>query len=465
MNPTLGKDDQPLMFFYLRINNWSAGSVYKYHTLLLARYGGLLIGRESKNVITKMITRYQPDLIFCHGDWLLDYQIPLGLKIPYLLFEHDIHSLRTKLNNRQLSQEQEMLENAGGIIFTSEDHQDHCNKHFDITCNQGIVHLRPLRQSLAWEPLQKLPGKHLVYAGGLTTTAGGNYGYRSYHKIFEAFIKAGWEVHVYPANTYATATAKSYTRIGCHVYKNITYNSLLQQMSQYTAGLQSYNKENTLEKAFAYTQTCRPNKVWDYLAAGIPTIGLNPGNCAKIYQEGGWGVVLPDVKPTSLESIELPTISDSLRFKQVMENDLSVFEKVIGGVLSPKTKTKKKVTREEEDDMADAKHLWYRLTKPVVEDGKLLHGRGKRIPMNEAIRLGLVKKEVLVKDTLKKRAEKKKDKKKVTKKIETKPLVDEGGTLKKSEEEATPEKKREVKKLTHKLSLEVINKKEKEGEN
>ena len=450
----IGENGRPLMLFYLRINNWTAGSVYKYHSLLLSRFGGLAIERAIKGDVVSLIDRHKPDLFFCHGDWLLDYQIPFNRNIPYILIEHDIHSLRTQLNKKQLRNEKEMLENAKGIVFTSEDHKTYCNKHFKITTNQVIVHLRPLRRDLAWQPLDKKPGKHLVYAGGLAANTGSNYGYRSYHSIFKAFIDVGWTVHIYPASVYMESTAKSYKRLGCHLHKNLSYNSLLQQMSQYTAGLQAYAKEGVRDRTFNYTQTCRPNKVWDYLAAGIPTIGLYHGNCAKIYLDGGWGITVTDTKQSTLENIELPSFPDSLRFEQVMENDTLMFEKVIDKALSKKKKAPKETKpKGEEDNMANADHLWHRVTKPVVEKGRLLHGRGKRIPIKEAIRLGLVKKEVIVKDKIKKRVEKK------AAKIETKPLVDEkeSGSFKNAfEKKGKRTKKDELKALT--ATVKVIEK-------
>jgi len=252
----------------------------------------------------------------------------------------------------------------------------------------------------------------------------------------------------------------------------LPYAELLQEMSQYTAGLQAYAKVGVKKRQFEYTQTCRPNKTWDYLAAGIPTIGLYPGNCAKIYQEGGWGVVVPNTERSTLENIKLPSFPDSLRYEQVMENDLSLFKQVIDKALAPKKEKPIHIAKEkkgEENDMASAKHMWHRVVKPVVENGRLLYGRGHRIPVKEAIRLGLIKKEVIVKDKLVKRAEKKKDKKiKKAKKeeIETKPLVEKEGVKKAfKEEHVKPEKKREVEKLTQTLSLEVIDKKKKEGDN
>jgi hypothetical protein len=427
----MSKNPMPWMFFYLRINNWTAGSVYKYHTLLLKRFGGLLIGRESKTSMGALISKHNPDLMFCHGDWLLDYQIPLSHGIPYVLFQHDIHSLRADLNPQQKRYERVMLESAAGIVFTSEDHQKYINKHFNVTDNQQVIHLRPLQQNLAWLPMPKLPGKHLVYAGGIVRATGSNYGYRSYHDIFKDFMDAGWTVHVYPANEYMETTTKSYKDIGCKVYKKQSYNTLLQKMSQYTAGLQSYTKHNVPERAFNYTQTCRPNKVWDYLAAGIPTIGLYPGNCARIYQDGGWGIVIPDTKRSTLDNLVLPEFDADLRFQQVMDTDTSKFDTVIRKALGKEPKkieTTDVVDMEGDGNVPREGKYWFRLEKPVMEHGRLLHGRGKRIPVEEAIRLGLVKKEEEVKKDLKKKRERKKKEKakEEVKKvdIEVKPLIE-----------------------------------------
>jgi hypothetical protein len=406
------------MFAYLPIFNWPDGSSYKYYVLLQAHFGGITL-KSKKQVSTpgdfsEDLQRLKPDIAFCHGDWMNYWVVPQSQGIPYILFEHDVHSLRTGLNTKQRNAEKAMLEGAAGIMFTSPDHQNYCNDNYQLTKHQGLVYLRPLKKDLAFSPLPKLPGKHLVYAGGIINTTGSNYGYRAYRQIFTDFIDAGWTVHVYGNHTQAE-TLKEYSKFGCVPHTWVPYWALLKEMSQYTAGLQAYTKEGVNTKAFEYTQTCRPNKTWDYLAAGIPTIGLNAGNCAKIYQEGGWGITIPDTERKTLENIELPSFPESLRFEHTMDGDISVFNRVIKGVLKTgNTKIEFKEGVEEQD----MDNRWYRLEKPVVENGRLLHGRGKRIPMTEAIRLGLVKKEVLVKEKLVKRSEEKKAK------IEVKPLVD-----------------------------------------
>jgi len=431
------------VFCYLQQQNWTVGSAHKYFTLLRNRYGGVTLrSPRALGVIQDWkedVKKLQPELIFCRGDWLKYYQLALMYNIPYVLIEQDVHSLRTKLNVRQLAIEKQMCESAAGVIFTSEDHLDYLrNRRHYAMPNVGIIHLRPLKQMLAWEPKPKLDGdKHLVYAGGLVRTGGGNYGYRNYKSIFCDFVRAGWTVHIYGSkNQYSTVREISKSK-GIQAHGWIPYEKLLQEMSQYTAGLQAYAMENVNKRQFDYTQSCRPNKTWDYLAAGIPTIGLYAGNCAKIYTDGGWGITVPDTERSTLESIELPSFPPSLRFEQVMENDLQILERVVAKALKARTNKPITIDVEGEEDMASAKHLWHRIDKPVIENGRLLYGRGRRIPIKEAIRLGLIKKEVIVKEKIKKRVEKKatKAKKAPAKKkgsakgkrkvVETKPLLDE----------------------------------------
>ena len=443
------------LYVYMPVAKFPDGSRYKYYTLLQKEYGGIPLETErltacmdeyqqELNQLGRQLKRMTPDLIFLHGDWCQYYKLALKAGIPYILFEQDVYSLRAgdadAISNkyyRAKEREHEMIELAAGVIFTSEDHRDFCVKKYDMPDNYEVIHLRPLKQDLAFAPLPKLPGKHLVYAGGITPRTGNLYGYRAYIDILKDFQKAGWKVHIY-TNKIHELHHQPYARAGMTIHDWLPYGELLKAMSQYTAGLQAYVKEGVPESSFNYTQACRPNKVWDYLAANIPTIGLYPGNCAKIYQDGGWGIVVPDTKRSTLTDIKLPSFPDSLRFEQVMENDLDKFDQVIETALrqtnSKKAKKIKKIRKRIEQkgevvEVAREGKLWFRLDKPIMENGRLLHGRHKRIPIDEAIRLGLYKKETEVKKQIKKRVERKKVKKekdlpKPKVEIEVKPLVE-----------------------------------------
>jgi hypothetical protein len=105
------------------------------------------------------------------------------------------------------------------------------------------------------------------------------------------------------------------------VHPNVPYDELLPLLSQYTAGLQAYWLTGVRESSAAYVHTCRPNKLWDYLAAGIPTIGYQGGPGMKVYA-GKWGVVLRGLERGAIAGLQLPEIPDSLRFAETIEADL-----------------------------------------------------------------------------------------------------------------------------------------------
>ncbi|GAJ22409.1 unnamed protein product, partial [marine sediment metagenome] len=199
-------------------------------------------------------------------------------KIPYILIEHDINSLRRGLDRYTEKQGREKMGNASAVIFTSEEHAEYYEKmkkkyKWKIPYYE-IIHTRPLKKDLDFVPLNKLEGLNLVYAGGVVANwhkVNSIYGYRCYHEIFKRFIEAGWKVHVYSAS-HNQRLLREYRESGCITYNNLTYKELLKEMSKYTAGFHSYNKIGVSEIAYNYTQTCRGNKIWDYLAAGIPTI-------------------------------------------------------------------------------------------------------------------------------------------------------------------------------------------------
>jgi len=164
------------LFVYLQQAPQQVGSAYKYFQLLQNHYGGLMLTSERNVAIpmdyNKDLKELKPALAFLRGDWLKYYQVAVENNIPYILIEQDVHSLRTKIGLRQIKCEKNMIEKAAGIIFTSKDHYEYCKENYYFE-NHAIIHLRPLRQDLAWLPKPKLKGKHLVYAGGVVKMAAG----------------------------------------------------------------------------------------------------------------------------------------------------------------------------------------------------------------------------------------------------------------------------------------------------
>jgi hypothetical protein len=290
------------------------GSARKYFDFMRQHFGGEVVKGLGNH-----------DLAVVRGDRYTDWTMPVDKGIPYLLIEHDSASMR---QGSVFPGEYERMMWAKAVIFPSEGFRDYyVAKGYPIP-RHHVIHLRPFLSDLRFDPLPKLPGKTLVYAGGLVQwyERKGMVGYRAYNEILGQFIERGWEVHVYPSKL---RPFSGYRAMGCIEHVPMPYTQLLREMSQYTAGFVGYNSTDVPKAAFAYTQACRPNKTWDYLAAGIPTIGFQCGSTGALF-DGKWGVVLKSLD----EEPELPEITRELRESQTMDQDLPKFQEVMAWMTS-----------------------------------------------------------------------------------------------------------------------------------
>lgn len=330
----MNTDHKRILYF---ISRWYEGTAYKNVNFMKDNFGGEIV-KDDRTRVREIMKEGKPDLMVVRGDTRDDYRIALMHGVPYILIEHDVNSMRRKYIKEILEHEKAKIENAVAVIFTSEEHAEY---YQELKEKKGwkipyykVIYTRPLKKDLDFEPKEKLKGLHLVYAGGTLPQWGrkrGHYGYRCYHDIFKSFAEVGWKVHIYSAS-YNSGKLSEYKDVGCIIHENLPYRMLLREMSQYTAGLHSYNKEGVEEKAFDYTQTCRGNKIWDYLAAGIPTIGYQGGNGTKIYK-GKWGVIIKDLEEKTLEKIPKKLaklkITDRMRRNNVMDRDIGKYEELI----------------------------------------------------------------------------------------------------------------------------------------
>jgi hypothetical protein len=310
------------------------GSCYKYYAYLMGRYGGVLLSPGDH--AAREVERFRPDLLFVHGDWSQTYRIALDAGIPYVLVSQDVSSMRRELSPEELAAEKEMFENAASVVFTSRGHVPFCQDRFRLP-PYDVISLRPLARDVAFTPSgARLPGKTLAYSGGLVASAGrnGNWGYKCYLDDFRRFLEAEWEVHLYP-DTGSAGTAEDYAAIGCTLHPFLPYPLLLRDLGRYSAGFLGYVRRDVPEKAFAYTQTCMPNKLWDYLAAGIPTIGYNlsEDQAATVRP---WGVLASDPDDLVQSAEEAIDRAEALgaeisrrRFDEVIDADGPTFDEIV----------------------------------------------------------------------------------------------------------------------------------------
>jgi len=297
-------------------------SRYKYTKLLRYIYGeDMQIFDEREFQKAKI---WKPDYCIVFGSFRNTFKLPLQQGIPYILCDHDIISL---YRSGEKHNEFRKIRGAKKIIFTSPDHQLYIIKQYGIPADKTMVlYLRHSKDDIDFEPMKKIPGKNLVYIGGLLDNSfanhmDGKFSYRCYTDIFKTIISNGWNVHLYAARK----RPEIYTKIGCIYHPRFEEGKdLFRELSQYTAGLQGFANNNA---SFNYAKTCRPNKIWNYLAAGIPTIGINPGNGINIY-ERKWGCELKNLD--EINSLDFSNL-DLNRYRQmeIIENQAEELKRFI----------------------------------------------------------------------------------------------------------------------------------------
>lgn len=259
-----------------------------------------------KEVFYANAKAWKPRYFAVWGDIYPTFNLCVRDKWEYILLEHDVTSMRAELTEKAFIAERNKIIQAKKIIFTSPAHREYVLKKYAIPEKKTFVlYLRPLQRDLLFQPLPKLKGRNVVYAGGLMgkEALDGKYGYRFYTEMFRTFINFGWNVHLYPIRK----APKVYEDIGCVYHDPLQEGvELYRELSQYTASLQIFNFDGVNKKAYDYCQKCYPNKLWLGLAAGIPTIGINGGEGMDLYNHK-WGIVLKDLK-------QIPEISDRIKY-------------------------------------------------------------------------------------------------------------------------------------------------------
>ena len=375
---------------HVRPYGFEVGSVHKYGEMFarVTDVEDYVIPSFSEpvNKMAKTMERAKPRLVLVRGDRWDMWQAAKAAGIPYILDAHDIHSMRVPEAENRKFDERGQMENAAAIIFTSEDHLDYCSRRYDLPPSR-VVHLRPLASALDFKPLPKKRGKHIVYAGGLTMAeaATGIYGYRSYGvSIFPALIAAGWKVHVYPCYLASDAIRNQFAQVGCIMHDEVPEDDLPRELSQFSVGIQSYANDDCFPAAFDYCMTCRPNKLWSYLAAGIPTVGFQGGNGTRLY-DGSWGMVAHslDELPAVAGHAAKMKIPEAVRRGQVMDGDEPKFRELVALALA-KTETKRETQRRRAIEVTEPAPVTFRLANAKTFRG-VEYPKGTRIDLPTAV--------------------------------------------------------------------------------
>jgi hypothetical protein len=312
-------DPRPVVAYaHHRYTQHYVGSVYKWLHLFDEFVKVVRVQDPVPTRLTRQMERARADFAIINGDIHPEYESAIAAGLPYVLFEHDVVTMRGKPDRT----EGDKLRKASAVLFTSEEHQEYCVKKYGLE-HTWLVPLKPLEADLVLGHRAKHEGKTIAFAGSILgdKNKNGDFGYRCYGSILRDLVALGWTPHIYAPSCFKMRHGKELADIGCEVRGEQTQDALYRHMARCTVGLQSYAPYGT-KGSKAYVETCRPNKLWEYLASGIPTLGVNGGRGMAVY-DGKWGIAAKGTSrkaiAEALERIEDITITTKMQKSQAIE--------------------------------------------------------------------------------------------------------------------------------------------------
>lgn len=183
---------------------------------------------------------------------------------------HDLSSAYKKMTPEELVLEYMANTQADGVIYTTEGIREDAIKRFSIPKEKTFVLENLISEDL--KPNRRLPKLserdgliHCVYEGGVVENDPGSHRY--FEVIFKRLAESGVHVHFYTncGEQYCNFLAEMHPNI--HYEGNHTSKELAYDMSQYDVGLCVLN---VTEKNRQYLEFASPNKIQEYVNAGIP---------------------------------------------------------------------------------------------------------------------------------------------------------------------------------------------------
>lgn len=240
---------------------------------------------------------------------------------PVIHDTHDMMSIRSKLSNEQIVLEYIANKNAHGNIYVHELQKEIAQNKFGITNKHIFVLNNLIERNLIpqnYKPkLSSLDGKiHCVYEGGLSSN-------KASHRYLEDFFKRlaneNIHVHIYGHvdNNYISNLVKFSPFI--HYEGILPPKELIFEMTQYDVGLAYFNVN---ENNYYHINTVSPNKVYDYLAAGLPIAFSDLVSLKLFNEEYKVGKVIDIKKPLYKQILEITNIKIERDF--IVKNNLFI---------------------------------------------------------------------------------------------------------------------------------------------
>ena len=286
--------------------------------------------------LSAVLETFQPDLIHSHNlpDVLTVLALDLvGGDIPVVHDIHDLQSLRHTPYRDGFPEpedpfglERAAIEGASALITVSPELVDAIRSRYELPERTLVLGNLALYRDRVRELPTREPAatRTLVYEGSLSTD-GGHYDLR---ELFRTVARAGVPLAIHPsrpAPAYADLALEA-PSVRCH--EPLDPATLMGTLPRYDLGWAGFNA--TLNAA--HLDTVLPNKLYEYLGAGLPVLTLRDHLALRRFvEEEAVGVVLDDVRDVGDAVRDLDI--DALRRTVAEKRDRFTFEAQVDRVI------------------------------------------------------------------------------------------------------------------------------------
>lgn len=274
----------------------------------------------------------QSDFDIIHSSSEPDFLTPLLIRTNKVII-HDCHDLGS--SQRCMSPEELMIEyiahvGADGVIYPTEGLREAAVKRFNISRDKTYVLENFISEDMIpqvrKEKRSALDGElHCVYEGVITE--GDKQNKRYFEEIWLKFANDGLHVHFYTNYDIRYCKFLESLHPNIHYEGNMSSKQLATEMSQYDVGICIYNA--TIQNR-QYLENGSPNKLFEYVNAGIPVAVGDVKALKLLVEENGLGkeVYMDRNLYSQIEEIAKIQIKDN-----VLQNKGFILENRVQGLL------------------------------------------------------------------------------------------------------------------------------------
>jgi glycosyltransferase involved in cell wall biosynthesis len=272
------------------------------------------------------------DIVHCHNEPDILTVAALACPVPVIHDTHDLISLRANGDQNLTFFEGVANRGAAGRVYTTPYQLKEAQKLYGVEGPCAVLYNYTVEDDLPRRFNSKLSQKdgqiHLVYEGGI-----GTQGHRNYFDLFFALAKLGVHLHIYPT-AYVPEIANIFKRDQrLHYYKPLSPKQIMEEMTQYDAGIIPFN---TVQGNKRFLDSTIANKLFEYLAAGLPVIASSLQSYIDYFNDIPAGRVF-HTPEEALESLRIlvgqSKNTDFRAFAKTYESEIWRVEKLYGEVL------------------------------------------------------------------------------------------------------------------------------------